>query len=96
MSGKTCAGTWVKGTKDGKPRQVYLYQVADNKACMDAWGCQAVVAQTAFSAVIAMDLLEHGVWKGVGVLGPEAFPPDPFMEKMEDYGFPYGMKEMAA
>ena len=96
MSGKTCAGTWVKGTKDGKPRQVYLYQVADNKACMDAWGCQAVVAQTAFSAVIAMDLLEHGVWKGVGVLGPEAFPPDPFMEKMADYGFPYGMKEMAA
>ena len=70
--------------------------MADNKACMDAWGCQAVVAQTAFSAVIAMDLLEHGVWKGVGVLGPEAFPPDPFMEKMEDYGFPYGMKEMAA
>jgi saccharopine dehydrogenase (NAD+, L-lysine-forming) len=96
MSGKTCAGTWVKGTKDGKPRQVYLYQVADNKACMDAWGCQAVVAQTAFSAVIAMDLLEQGVWKGVGVLGPEAFPPDPFMEKMADYGFPYGMKEMAA
>ncbi|MBK7453800.1 MAG: saccharopine dehydrogenase NADP-binding domain-containing protein [Anaerolineales bacterium] len=95
MSGKTCAGTWVKGVKDGKPRQVYLYQVADNKACMDAWGCQAVVAQTAFSAVIAMDLLEHSVWKGVGVLGPEAFPPDPFMEKMEDYGFPYGMKEMA-
>lgn len=94
MSGKTCAGTWVKGTKDGKARQVYLYQVADNKACMDAWGCQAVVAQTAFSAVIAMDLLEHGVWKGVGVLGPEAFPPDPFMDKMEDYGFPYGMKEM--
>ncbi len=94
MSGKTCAGTWVKGTKDGKPRQVYLYQVADNKACMDAWGCQAVVAQTAFSAVIAMDLIEHGIWKGIGVLGPEAFPPDPFMEKMADYGFPYGIKEM--
>ncbi|HRJ55859.1 MAG TPA: saccharopine dehydrogenase C-terminal domain-containing protein [Anaerolineales bacterium] len=94
MRGKTCAGTYVKGTKDGKKREVYLYQVADNEECMKAWGCQAVVAQTAFSAVIAMDLLKHGVWKGVGVLGPEAFPPDPFMEKMEDYGFPYGMKEM--
>jgi saccharopine dehydrogenase-like NADP-dependent oxidoreductase len=94
MSGKTCAGTWVKGKKDGKDRQVYLYQVADNKECMKTWGCQAVVAQTAFSAVIAMDLIEHGVWKGVGVLGPEAFPPDPFMEKMADYGFPYGIKEM--
>ncbi|MDW8227450.1 MAG: saccharopine dehydrogenase C-terminal domain-containing protein, partial [Anaerolineales bacterium] len=30
MFGKTCAGTWVKGRKDGKERQVYLYQVADN------------------------------------------------------------------
>lgn len=94
MKGKTCAGTWVKGTKDGQPREVYLYQVADNEACMKEWGCQAVVAQTAFSAVIAMDLLQHGQWKGVGVLGPEAFPPDPFMGKMAEYGFPYGIKEM--
>jgi saccharopine dehydrogenase-like NADP-dependent oxidoreductase len=94
MHGKTCAGTWVKGKKDGKPREVYLYQVADNQECMKTWNCQAVVAQTAFSAVIAMDLLEHGVWSGVGVLGPEAFEPIPFMEKMSEYGFPYGMKEM--
>ena len=94
MHGKTCAGTWVKGWKDGSPREVYLYQVADNQDCMAKWGCQAVVAQTAFSPVIAMDLLEHGQWKGVGVLGPEAFDPKPFMEKMADYGFPYGIKEM--
>jgi saccharopine dehydrogenase-like NADP-dependent oxidoreductase len=94
MHGKTCAGTWVKGMKDGRPREVYLYQVADNQQCMQAWGCQAVVAQTAFSAVIAMDLIEHGQWKGTGVLGPEAFEPVVFMEKMEDYGFPYGIKEM--
>lgn len=94
MKGKTCAGTWVRGFKNGQPREVYLYQVADNEKCMKEWGCQAVVAQTAFSAVIAMDLLEHGQWRGVGVLGPEAFPPEPFMEKMADYGFPYGLKEM--
>ncbi|MDI6768196.1 MAG: saccharopine dehydrogenase C-terminal domain-containing protein [Anaerolineales bacterium] len=94
MEGKTCAGTWVKGTKNGKPRQVYLYQVADNVECMKRLGCQAVVAQTAFNAVVGWDLLEHGVWKGAGVLGPEAFDPEPFMEKMADYGFPYGIKEM--
>ena len=94
MSGKTCAGTWVKGRKDGKARQVYLYQVADNEECMERWNCQSVVAQTAFNAVIGMDLLEHKVWKGVGVLGPEAFDPDPFMDKMADYSFPYGIKEM--
>ena len=94
MHGKTCAGTWVKGVKDGKPREVYLYQVADNAACMKRWGCQAVVAQTAFSAVIGWDLLHHGQWKGVGVLGPEAFDPEPFMAKMAEYEFPYGIKEM--
>lgn len=94
MKGKTCAGTWVMGTKDGKKKEVYLYQVADNEECMKTWGCQAVVAQTAFTTVIAMDLLEHGVWQGAGVLGPEAFEPTVFMEKMADYGFPYGVKEM--
>ena len=93
MKGKTCAGTWVRGTKEGKKKEVYLYQVADNEDCMKTWGCQAVVAQTAFSPVIAMDLLEHGIWQGVGVLGPEAFDPIPFMEKMAEYGFPYGVRQ---
>ncbi len=95
MFGKTCAGTWVKGKKDGKPREVYLYQVADNEECMKRWNCQSVVAQTAFNAVIGMDLLQHKVWKGVGVLGPEAFDPIPFMDLMAGYDFPYGIKEMS-
>jgi len=94
MFGKTCAGTWIKGKKAGESRQVYLYQVTDNTECMQKYGCQAVVAQTAFNAVIGWDLLEHGEWNGKGVLGPEAFDPLPFMNKMANYGFPYGLKEM--
>jgi saccharopine dehydrogenase (NAD+, L-lysine forming) len=94
MHGKTCAGTWVKGRKEGSPRELYLYQLADNQECMDKLGCQAVVAQTAFNAVLAMDLLHHGLWKGTGVLGPEAFDPVPFMDRMAEYGFPYGIQDM--
>jgi saccharopine dehydrogenase-like NADP-dependent oxidoreductase len=93
MSGKTCAGLWVRGSRNGVQKEAYLYQVADNAECMSRWGCQAVVAQTAFSAVIAMDLLSSGQWQGAGVLGPEAFEPTVFMEKMADYGFPYGIRE---
>jgi saccharopine dehydrogenase-like NADP-dependent oxidoreductase len=93
MSGKTCAGTWVKGTKDGRPREVYLYQVADNQTCMAKYGVQAVVWQTAVNPVIAMDLLESGDWSGAGVLGPEAFDPDPFIAKMAEYDFPYGIED---
>jgi saccharopine dehydrogenase-like NADP-dependent oxidoreductase len=94
MSGKTCAGTWVRGTNDGKPREVYLYQVADNEECMRKYGVQAVVWQTAVNPVIAMELLADGVWKSVGVMGPEAFDPDPFLERMPAYDFPFGINEM--
>ena len=94
MTGKTCAGTWVKGQRAGKSRQVYLYQVSDNEDCMRQYGVQAVVAQTAFNPVIAWDLIQSGVWKGAGVLGPEAFAPQPFLDKMEEYGFPYGIQEL--
>ena len=94
MTGKTCAGTWVKGKHNGQPRQVYLYQVADNETCMRLYGVQAVVWQTAVNPVIAMELLAGGEWQGRGVLGPEAFDPDPFMARMAGYDFPYGIKEM--
>jgi hypothetical protein len=30
----------------------------------------------------------------VGIVGPEALDPVPFMNKMAEYGFPYGIKEM--
>ncbi len=93
MFGKTCAGTWVTGTKDGRPREVYLYQVADNEACMRDYGVQAVVWQTAVNPVIALELLSEGIWQGRGVLGPEAFDPDPFMERMKAYDFPYGLRD---
>jgi len=95
MEGKTCAGLWVKGVKGGKPRQVYLYQVADNKECMERYGCQAVVAQTAFNALLAMELLATGLWKATGVHGPEVFPPKPFLDRMAAVGFPWGHKEMS-
>ena len=94
MSGKTCAGLWVKGTgKDGSPRQVYLYHVVDNEWSMREYGTQAVVWQTALNPVVAMELMATGVWSGVGVLGPEALPPKPFLDLVMEYGSPWGMRE---
>lgn len=94
MTGKTAAGVWVKGLKDGLPRSVYLYQVADNQECMHRLGCQAVLAQTAFNPVIMLELLGSGEWRGVGVQNPEAFPAEPFIRRMAEYGFPPGLSEM--
>jgi saccharopine dehydrogenase-like NADP-dependent oxidoreductase len=94
MRGRTCAGTWVRGTgKDGAPREVYLYQVADNEQCMREWGAQAVVWQTAVNPVVALELLAEGAWKGAGVLGPEAFDAVPFLDLLPDYGAPWHLQE---
>ena len=95
MSGKTCAGTWVTGLgKDGKPREVYLYHVADNAWTMSEYGTQAVVWQTAMNPVIALELLATGQWHGAGVVGPEAFDAVPFLDLMKvGYGQEFGLRE---
>ena len=41
-----------------------------------------------------MDLLAGGTWQGTGVLGPEAFDPDPYLALMPAYDLPYGILEM--
>ncbi len=94
MTGKTCAGTWVTGVgPDGQPREVYLYHVADNEQTMRDYGCQAVVWQTALGPAVALELLATGAWSGVGVLGPEAFPAQPFLDLLADHGSPHGFED---
>ncbi|WP_431676805.1 saccharopine dehydrogenase family protein [Kitasatospora sp. KL5] len=93
MHGKTCAGTWVKGTKDGEPREVYLYHVVDNQWSMREYGSQAVVWQTAINPVVALELIATGTWTGTGVLGPEALPARPFLDLLTEYGSPWGLRE---
>jgi saccharopine dehydrogenase (NAD+, L-lysine-forming) len=94
MRGKTCAGTYVTGTgKDGKLRATYLYHVVDNEWSMREYGAQAVVWQTAINPVVALELLATGAWKGAGVLGPEAFDAQPYLDLLVTYGSPWGMRD---
>ena len=94
MTGLTCAGTWVTGIgKDGAPREVYLYHVVDNAWSMAEYGSQAVVWQTAVNPVVALELIDAGIWAGRGVLGPEALPPKPFLDLLTEYGSPWACEE---
>jgi saccharopine dehydrogenase-like NADP-dependent oxidoreductase len=98
--GQTAAGTWLRGKKDGLVREVYLYQVADNQDCVEKYGTQVVVAQTAFTPVITLELLAKGKLGShpgdpqAGVNNPEAFCADDYVALMADYEFPGGMLEM--
>jgi saccharopine dehydrogenase (NAD+, L-lysine-forming) len=94
MRGKTCAGLQVTGTgKDGQPRSTYLYHVVDNEWSMSEYGHQCVVWQTAVNPVVALELLAAGTWSGTGVLGPEAFDAQPFLDLLTEYGAPWGQRD---
>jgi len=98
--GKTAAGTWLRGKKDGMVREVYLYQVADNQECVEKYDNQVVQAQTAFTPVITLELLAAGKLgshpgdPAAGVYNPEAFCADDYVGLLEDYEFPAGLLEM--
>ena len=94
MKGKTCAGTLVKGKdKEGNAKAVYIYHVVDNEWSMKEYGDQAVVWQTALNPVIAMELLQEGIWKPEAVMGPEWFDPLPFLEKVKEFGADWKIRE---
>lgn len=92
--GKVCVGIQVTGKKDGLERKIYIYQTTDSEECMKRINCGPVVSQTAYNAVIAMELVATGAWTGKGVLGPECFDPEPYIQLGNEYDFYFGMMEM--
>jgi saccharopine dehydrogenase-like NADP-dependent oxidoreductase len=94
MVGRAIVGAWVIGSKDGKPREVFLYQMAHAAETLRTTGSQVVGWQTGFNPVLAMELLANGTWSGSGVLGPEAFDAAPYLELMDHYRIHHAMVEM--
>ncbi|MGH2382293.1 MAG: saccharopine dehydrogenase family protein [Candidatus Limnocylindria bacterium] len=92
--GRAVVGTWVIGLKDGKPRETFAYQMADAEEIWAKHGLQVVGWQTGFNPVVAMELLAEGAWTGAGVLGPEAFDPDPYLSLLDRYGIHHAVVEM--
>jgi saccharopine dehydrogenase (NAD+, L-lysine-forming) len=94
MRGRTCAGSLVRGLgPDGQRRESYLYQVVDNEWTMRTFGHQAVVWQTAVHPVVACELIAEGAWTGAGVMGPEAFTADPFLDLLPEHGVSWSLEE---
>jgi saccharopine dehydrogenase (NAD+, L-lysine-forming) len=94
MTGRAIVGTWIIGHRNGAPREVFLYQMTDALETWQRYGLGAVAWQTGFNPVIAMELLASGSWSGTGVLGPEAFDPDPYLALLDRYGIHHAMVEM--
>ena len=94
MQGMMCVGIHCKGIKDGKEKEIMMYQTFDNQESMKEWNMQAVVAQTGFGAAIAIELIGRGIWRGEGVYSPEYFDPQPYIDIMDEAGFDYKIIEL--
>jgi len=93
LQGKTCVGTLARGYKNGEPKAYFIYNVSDHEATYRELGVQATSYQTGIPPVIAARLISAGVWKGTGVMSPEQFNPDPFLEQLARDGMPWQVRD---
>ena len=92
--GKTNIGCVIRGLKDGKERQVYIYNVCDHEACYAGTGAQAVSYTTGVPAMIGSLMVAKGIWSGKGVFNMENFDAKPFMDELNKQGLPWEVIEM--
>ena len=88
-TGKTCIGCLIKGTKDGKPRRYYVYNICDHQEAYREVQSQAISYTTGVPAMIGAMMVATGTWKGTGVFNMEDFDPEPFMQKLNIHGLPW-------
>ncbi|MFA6636419.1 MAG: saccharopine dehydrogenase family protein [Candidatus Omnitrophota bacterium] len=91
--GKTNIGCMIQGVKDGKARKIYIYNICDHADCFREVKAQAISYTTGVPAMLGAMMVVTGKWTGKGVFNVEEFDPDPFMEKLGEYGLPWVVEE---
>ncbi|TRW47983.1 saccharopine dehydrogenase family protein [Aliidiomarina halalkaliphila] len=92
--GLTCIGTYITGVKDGKEKTIFIYNNCDHAETNREVGAQAVSYTTGVPAMIGASLMLQGKWMQPGVWNMEQFDPDPFMERLNQYGLPWQVVEV--
>ena len=93
-TGKTCIGNVVKGTKNGKAREVFIYQVSDHKACYEELGSQGISYTAGVPPIAAAILVAQGTWNPKTMVNVEELDPEPFIALLDKIGLPTEVKEI--
>jgi len=94
--GRTCIGCLVQGTRNGKPKVAFLYNICDHEACYREVQSQAISYTTGVPAMIGAKMMLTGKWRGSGVFNMEQLDPDPFMADLNRYGLPWTLTTLDA
>jgi len=92
-TGKTCIGNFVKGVKDGKKRDVFIYNVCDHAQCYKEVESQAICYTAGVPPVAAAMLVAKGLWDVKTMVNVEELNPDPFIELLNKMGLPTQVEE---
>lgn len=92
-TGKTCIGDLVRGVKDGKQREVFIYNVADHKEAFEEVGSQGISYTAGVPAVAAAMLIATGAWDAGKMVNVEDLPARPFLELLGRLGLPSHVRE---
>ncbi|OFX66932.1 MAG: saccharopine dehydrogenase [Bacteroidetes bacterium GWE2_29_8] len=88
-TGTTSIGCYIRGKKDGKEKTYYIYNNCDHAEVYKEIKAQAVSYTTGVPAMLGAMMVLTGKWNGTGVINVEQFDPNPFMEKIGQYGLPW-------
>jgi saccharopine dehydrogenase (NAD+, L-lysine-forming) len=91
--GKTCIGVIARGVRDGKRKQVYIYNICDHEECYHEVYSQAISYTTGVPAAVGGIMMLTGKWRGEGVFNMEQFDPEPFLAKLALMGLPHVVVE---
>jgi len=92
-TGKTCIGDLVKGTKDGKKREVFIYNVADHEEAYAEVGSQGISYTAGVPAAAAALLIASGEWDVKKMVNVEELPPRPFLHLLNHIGLPTWIRD---
>src|SRR5690606_37894622 len=92
-TGKTCIGDLIKGVKDGKEREVFIYNIADHKEAFEEVGSQGISYTAGVPAVAAALLIADGRWDVGKMANIENLPAQPFLGIMNRIGLPTRIRD---
>jgi saccharopine dehydrogenase-like NADP-dependent oxidoreductase len=91
--GKTCIGDIVKGVKDGKPAEVFIYNVADHQDAFAETGSQGISYTAGVPPVAAALLIADGTWDVGHMANVEDLDPKPFLNHLNRMGLPTRIRD---
>jgi saccharopine dehydrogenase-like NADP-dependent oxidoreductase len=92
-TGKTCIGDLVKGTKDGQPREVFIYNVADHEDAYAETDSQGISYTAGVPPVAAALLVARGEWDVQRMANVEELAAEPFLKALDVMGLPTRIKD---